>query len=223
MAQIRNPLHLEIIPSPGTQIPDWRTMEEKIEMVLPFAESIHLDLLDGKFAPNTTLLDSKPFAKYAKDITLEVHLMVENPIEYLKPFADAGFTRFIGQIEQMPDIEEFIAQAEMLGEVGLAVDSQTEVARILPYIEGIDFVLVMTVKAGWSNQKFMPDMLEKVGKLRATDPLLPIEIDGGVNDETITPAKDAGATRFVSTGFIYGGENKEENYKKLLSLVSSVE
>lgn len=215
MTQEPYALEIEIIPSPGTQIPDWKTMEQKIQMVLPFVKKIHIDLLDGKFAPNTTSLDAAPFTAYTKDILFEAHLMVEDPLQYLDTFAKAGFKRFIGQVEKMPDVAAFVAKAESLGEVGLAVDTPTAVDSILPYIEDLDFVLVMTVKAGFSNQQFMPEMLEKVKKLREKAPFLPIEIDGGVNDMTIKDARKAGATRFVTTGFLFGSTNLQTQFALL--------
>jgi ribulose-phosphate 3-epimerase len=217
--RIPNKLHREIIPSPGTNNATWDDMRQKLDMVKPFAKVIHIDLLDGKFAPNTTLLDAAPFAPYAKDIIFEAHLMVEHPAQYLEAFADAGFKRFIGQIEQMPDINEFIAKAESLGEVGLGVDTQTPVDAIFPYLEDIDFGFVMTVKAGFSRQSFMPEMLEKVKKLKEMDPLLPIEVDGGIKDSTIVAAREAGATRYVSTGFIFDAPKPEEGYHTLCELV----
>lgn len=218
MAAIRNPLHFEIIP--GILEQEWEEIEKKIEKTISFTESIHIDLLDGKFAPNTTFFDPAPFKKYSKDIILEVHMMVDNPVQYLEKWADAGFQRFIGHVEMMPDIPEFVAQAQLSGEAGLALDTMTQAEKIFPFIEDIDVAFVMTVKAGFSHQQFDPTMLEKIGELRAKDPLLPIEVDGGVNEEDITALKDAGATRFVSTGFLFGGENVEERYKNLKDLLS---
>lgn len=217
MAAIRNPLHFEIIP--GILEKESAEIEKKIEKVIQFAETIHIDLLDGKFADNTTFSDPSFFKRFTKDAKFEVHMMVENPQQYLKTWADAGFVRFIGQIEKMPNIEEFVAEGQMLGEVGLAVDIETPVEKILRYTEDLDFAFVMTVKAGFSNQSFDPRMLEKIGELRQKDELLPIEVDGGVNEEDITALKDAGATRFVSTGTIFGSENLKDEYGRLKNLL----
>src|SRR5438874_454398 len=102
----------EIIPSPGTHA-DFETYAKRIELVKDFAKTIHIDIVDGKFANNLTFMDPTPFKKYTSDIFFELHLMVENPIQYLKPWADAGFKRFIGQIEKMPDQAEFVAQGQL--------------------------------------------------------------------------------------------------------------
>src|SRR5258706_11661460 len=214
MSKIRNPLHLEIIP--GILEKEWSDIEKKMEIILPFADSVHIDVLDGKFAPNTTWMDPAPFSKYAKQVKLEVHLMVEDPLQYVKAYADAGFQRFVGHVEKMPDIPAFVAEGQLWGEVGLAVDTETSVEKLFAYLEDIDIAFAMTVKAGFSNQSHLPEMLEKVKALREKEQLLTIEIDGGVNDTNIVMAKNAGVTRFVSTGFIFTG-NPEENFKKLKS------
>lgn len=206
-------LEIEIIP--GILEKEWEAIEKKIQLVTPFAKVIHIDLLDGNFAPNTTWLDPSPFAQYTKATTFEAHLMVDNPMQYLEGFAQAGFKRFIGHIEKMPDIAAFVAKAERLGEVGLAVDSATSVEVLFPYIEDIDVAFVMTVQAGFSRQQFLPNMLEKVKALREKALFLPIEIDGGVNLETIRGAKAAGATRFVTTGYVFDSQNPGIQYEQL--------
>lgn len=219
MSRIRNPLHLEIVPSPGTQIQDWETMREKLQLIKPFVESVHLDFLDGKFVDNVDFMDPAPFAEFSKDIILEAHFMTDNPIQYLKPFADAGFRRFVGQVEKMPDIEEFVAQGQLLGEVGLAIDGPTSLESLTIPLDDLDVVLFYTgERAGFSGASMLPDRLEKVKALRAKDPFIAIEIDGGVNDINIVMAKEAGVTRFVSTGFIFNGK-PGENYKKLKNLI----
>ena len=220
----------EIIP--GILEKEWVEIERKINIAKQFAKAIHIDIIDGKFAPNTTFLDPSPFAKYAKDIFFELHMMVDNPIQYLKPFADAGFKRFLGHIEKMPDQAEFVAQAQILGEVGLAVDGPTPPDAIKVPYRDLDAVLIMTIKAGFSGQKLNPEYLKKVETLRSAmqnqgDPLahstgsgragsgLVIEVDGGINDQTIIAAKDAGATRFVANSFIFDNLNPKIQYEVL--------
>ncbi|MGH7246364.1 MAG: hypothetical protein ACREGI_05545 [Candidatus Levyibacteriota bacterium] len=207
----------EVIP--GILEKEWDVIEKKITLLKPFAKSIHIDLLDGKFAPNTTWLDPQAFTPFAKDFLLELHMMVENPLEYLKPFADAGFKRFIGQVEHMEDMEEFIAQGQLLGEVGLAIDSPTNPEVITVPLDDLDVVFVMTVKAGFSNQSFLPEMLKKVSYFREKSQSIPIEVDGGINDQTILAAKQAGATRFVSTGFLFNSDDPKAQYEKLTRCV----
>ncbi|HEV2340060.1 MAG TPA: hypothetical protein VGT05_04900 [Patescibacteria group bacterium] len=206
-------LDTEIIP--GILEEEWSEIERKIGLIKPFAHIMHIDLLDGIFAGNKTFSDPSPFALYAQDIFFELHLMVEDPLASVEKWANVGFKRFVGQVEKMPDIAEFVARVEDIGEVGLAIDTQTPVKTIQHYLEDIDVVLVMTVKAGFSHQTFEQMQLAKVQALRRLDPLLPIEIDGGITPQTLPLAKRAGATRFVSTGFLFGGQSCQAQYDLL--------
>jgi len=221
MGRIPYKLHGEVLP--GILEQDFPAIEKKLELIKPFASSVHIDILDGIFAPNKTFLDPLPFKKYSQDMFFEVHLMVDNPTAYVEPFANAGFQRFIGQVEKMKDLPEFVAIGQKQGEVGLGLDTQTDIDVITTYLEDLDFVFMMTVKAGFSNQSFLPDMLEKVKKLRARDQLIPIEVDGGITDTTLILAKEAGATRFVSTGFLFNqGKEVAQQYQHLCALATGV-
>lgn len=214
MSTIRNPLHKEIIP--GILEKEWGEIEKKIQAVLPFAESIHIDVIDGKFAPNTTWMDPAPFAKYTKQAQFEVHLMTDNPLQYVQSFADAGFVRFLGHVERMPDVAEFLAEAQLWGEAGLAFDGPTPLSSVQVNWHDVDMVLFYTgERIGFSEATLVVDRLEKVKELRAVDADIAIEIDGGVHDKNILLAKEAGATRFVSTGFLFDGGNVEEQYRIL--------
>ncbi len=205
----------EIIPSPGTGDKTFEEIEKKLLAVKGIARKIHIDVIDGKFAKNTTFSDPVPFARYAHDFVFEVHLMVDDPIKYLKPFADAGFQRFIGQVEKMSDQAEFVAQAQLLGNAGLAIDLGTGVHEIKVPLDDLDAILVMAVKAGFSGQVFSDDALVKIEELKElTD--IPIEVDGGINDRTIQIAKNLGATRFVATSFLFGeGLDPAKQFKLL--------
>ncbi len=211
----------EIIP--GILEKEWEKIEAKLELVKPFAKTVHIDLLDGKFADNATFLDPEPFKKYSDYFFFELHMMVDNPIQYLKPFADAGFKRFLGHIEKMPDQVAFVADGQLLGEVGLAIDGSTSLEKMSVSYEDLDCLLIMTIKAGISGQSFISSHLEKVKQVRAKHEFLTIEVDGGINDKTILLAKDAGVTRFVTTSFLYGDGNPQKQYKKLLDLLHSHE
>lgn len=213
-------LEPEVIPSPGTENKDWTTIKSKIELIKPFTKSVHIDIVDGKFAPNTTFLAPDSYKEYTNDLFFEVHLMVEDPLQYIKPFADAGFKRFIGQIEKMPDIAEFVAEVQLVGEVGLALDRQTSVDAVAISYEDIDVILIMTIQAGISGQKFLPELLDKVRRVREKSQFLPIEVDGGIRKENILQANEAGATRFVTTTAIFGSQDPREEYSFLTAMLS---
>lgn len=201
---------------PGILEKSWEEIEKKIEVVKTFTNRIHIDLIDGKFSPNATFMDPSPFKKYASEIEFELHMMVHEPINYLKPFAEAGFRRFIGHIEEMSDQVEFVAQGELLGEVGIAIDSPTPFEKVTVPLEDLDVIFFMTVKAGESGQTFIEEDLRKIENIK--NGFIPVEIDGGVSAENIEMAKKHGVSRFVATSSIFQG-NPQENYKKLTALL----
>lgn len=203
---------IEIIP--GILEKDWREIERKIELVRPFAKTIHIDIVDGKFAANTTFLDPKPFAKYTNPssgqaLFFELHMIVEEPINYLKPWAGVGFRRFLGHVEKMGNQAEFIAQGQMLGEVGLALDGPTALDTIGVAVDDLDALLFMGIKAGFSGQALVEDYVKKMEILKDTT-WIPLAVDGGINDQTIVKAAQMGATRFVSTSFLFNGDPKAQ-------------
>lgn len=200
---------------PGIFDQEWEDIERKIELCKSFTKVIHIDLLDGKFAPNTSFFDPKPFKKYSQDLFFEVHMMVEEPEQYIQAWAKEGFRRFIGHVEKMSDQASFVARAQQLGEVGLAVDLTSDLSSITVAHHDLDVVLVMTVKAGFSGQTFSQHPLDKVRQL-SNEELFPIEIDGGVNSDTIVHGLSAGATRFVTTSYLFGAENPATHYQELL-------
>lgn len=195
---------------------EWSAIERKLALVKPFAKTVHIDVIDGKFAPNTTFLDPKPFAPFSKDFLLEAHLMVEEPIDYIASFAASGFQRFLGHVESMSDQGEFVAAAQEVGEAGLAVDGPTSVEAIQVSFNDLDALLIMTIKAGFSGQPFEAGNLQKVQELANATPL-PIEVDGGMSDITIIQAKNAGATRFAASSFLFGADDLVLQYEKLVS------
>jgi ribulose-phosphate 3-epimerase len=214
----------EIIP--GILEKEWGEIEKKIEIVKPFVKTIHIDILDGKFAENTTFLDPTPFKKYSSDILFELHMMVEEPINYIKPWAEAGFKRFIGHIEKMSDQAAFITMAEEYGYAGLAVDGKTSLDKLTVSHLDIDIVLIMTIDAGFSGQEFQKEQLEKVKKLTKDTEMFPVEVDGGVNEEKLVEAWKAGARRFVTTSTLFGSDDPAKMFttlhEKCVKLAESV-
>ncbi len=208
----------EIIP--GILETSWEEIEAKINLCREFTRTIHIDFIDGKFSQNTTFLDFQKFSSLSKDLFLEAHLMVDEPIDFIKPLADAGFKRFVGHIEKMGSQEDFVVKAQEMGEVGLALDFKTPIEEIKVSFEDLDTVLVMGVNAGFSGQQFLPDSLEKVREIRKNS-LVSIEVDGGVNDKNIRDIEDAGANYFISTSFLFKGDIKT-NFETLSSLIFKV-
>lgn len=195
----------------------WKNIEEKVSVVKDFAGTIQIDIMDGKFVPGQTFSDPEPFSKYSKDFILEAHLMVNDPLSYLKPFADAGFKRFIAHVEALPqkkEQEEFIRQGKVFGKVGLAIDLETNIDSIKVPLDDLDILLVMLVKAGSSGQRFSQSALEKIRQLRKRTQA-EIEVDGGINLESMIEAKKAGATIFSVNSFLYKNEDPKNQFNLL--------
>lgn len=206
---------------PGILEQEWDAIERKIEQVKPFAHTIHIDLIDGMFAPTTTFADPEPFKKYTKDTFFELHLMVEEPSSYIEAWSKAGFQRFLGHVEHMSDQAAFVAKASEVGEVGLVLDGQTPVDAIHVSWDDLDTILLMMIHAGASGQQFQPQQLQKVETLAAKT-LLPLEVDGGIDERTILEAAKKGATRFVTTSYLFQqGITPQEQYVHLLKLLDA--
>ncbi len=208
----------EVIP--GILEKEWAEIEKKIERVALYVKTIHIDIIDGKFANNITFLDPAPFKKYTDEIFFELHMMVEEPINYLEAWAEVGFKRFLGHVEKMSSQVDFVAKAQTLGEVGLAVDGPTPTEVITVSLYDIDAVLIYTSEqAGFSGPPFVADRLDKVRLVRSKSEVL-IGVDGGINDQTVIQAKNAGATRFVSTSFLFESGDIESTIDKLKGAIN---
>jgi len=192
---------IDVIPSILEK--EWGPIEERLKLVADLVRAVQIDVADNTLVPNETFADFAKFTPYAEKLSLEAHLMVANPEKYIKPLADAGFKRLIAHVEAA-DPRLFLEQAEHEHvEVGMAIDGATEFEQIEPFLEEIDMVLVMTIEAGFSGQSFMVETVEKIKAIHQHFPDLSIEVDGGINDQTAKIAVDAGATRLVSTSFLF--------------------
>lgn len=209
---------MQIIP--GILEHDWNSIESKLEQTQTFTNTVHIDIIDGKFVNNRTFLDPEPFRKYSDRIFLELHMMVIDPAELIEQWARAGFRRFLGHVEHMISQKEFVEEAKRYGEVGLALDGPTHINAIKIPFEQVDSILVYTSnRVGFSGPPLMDGRLDKVRHLRKLTNI-PIEVDGGINDRNIVRARDAGATRFVATSHIWHSENPVDQFKGLTELIS---
>lgn len=187
---------------PGILEKDWPPIAQKLALVADLVEWVQVDIADNTMVPNETILKFDQFGQFDQ-FNFEAHLMVSQPEKYIKPLVDAGFKRLIAHVEcQDPRI--FLEQATYEHvEVGIAIDGATSIEQVEPFLEEVDMALVMTIEAGFSGQEFMPETVEKIRTIREHFPDLPVEVDGGINDKTAKLAKEAGATRLVSTSFLF--------------------
>jgi ribulose-phosphate 3-epimerase len=188
---------------PGILEKEWEMVEERLRLVEGLVDWVQIDFADNTMVPNTTCLDFVKFAPYANKTSLEAHFMVAQPEKYIKAAADAGFKRLIAHVEAH-DPRIFFDQAKYEHvEAGIAIDGPTEFETVEPFLEEADFVLVMMVEAGFSGGTFLPECVEKIKSIHSYLPDLPIEVAGGISNTTARLVREAGATRLVSTSYIF--------------------
>ncbi len=204
---------------PGVLEKNWEEVEKKLILAKTFTNTVHLDIIDGKFVDNKTFLDPEPFKKYSSDVFIELHMMVEEPIDYIEKWANAGIKRFIGHVEQMTSQREFVHLAKQFGEAGLALDGPTHISAIKIPFNTLDTILVYTSnRVGFSGPPLMEERLDKIRHLKKLTSI-PIEADGGINDKTILQTKAAGVSRFVATSYIFGSDDPSHKYKDLQKII----
>ena len=180
------------------------------------AKWLHVDIMDGHFVPNLSFGYSwvKAMRKIT-DLTLDVHLMIDTPIKYAKEFCEAGSDYLTIHVEA--DTEENIHKTidliRSLGvKPGVVVKPKTPAEAVLPFLDKIDMVLVMTVEPGFGGQKFMADMMPKLKKLRQmineVNPDCHLEVDGGVDLQTGEVCKENGADVLVAGSAFFGAADR---------------
>ena len=214
------------ILSPSILAADFRNLGENItEAARAGAQYIHIDVMDGMFVPSISF--GMPVISSIRGVTdrvFDVHLMVEDPDRYLDDFVKCGADILTVHAEACRHLDRTLEAIRSKGiKAGVALCPATPL-NVLDYVwNKIDMVLLLTVNPGFGGQKYIPEMTEKIAKLRAEIGKrgldIDIEVDGGINDRTIRTVLDAGANVCVAGSAVFG-ENIGENVKKYLAVMA---
>ena len=213
--------------SPSILSADFSCLHQEIRKVEKVADLLHLDVMDGHFVPNITFgpMVVKCLRKKS-NLPIEVHLMVDNPEEWIEPFAQAGCDIIIVHIETSYHLDRLITSIkEREIKAGVALNPSTPLCELEYILPRLDLVLLMTVNPGFGAQSFLPGVLPKIrdlkemGKKRGLS--FEIEVDGGINHDTVRKVVQAGATILVAGIAVFGAPDPQKAVLKLKEVANT--
>lgn len=218
-------MKMSVIIAPSVLSCDFANVQRDVEMINNSdADWFHVDVMDGVFVPNISFGFPviKAIKKHAKK-PLDVHIMIENPDDYVAQFKKAGTDILTVHYEACRNLHRTIQNIKANGmQAGVALNPHTPVAALVDVIKDLDLVLIMSVNPGFGGQKFITNAIEKVKQaaelIKRTGSNAKIEVDGGVNLETGKLLVEAGADALVAGSFVFGSDNPSETISKLKQL-----
>lgn len=210
---------------PSMLLCDFGNLEREVaQLEAAGIQAIHLDVMDGLFVPNLTY--GMPIVQAFRRLTkmsIDVHLMIQNPAKYAAQFVQAGADSITFHIEAHSNPSDLLSEIQDLGALaGLAINPSTDIEKVLPYLAACDFVLVMSVEAGFGGQAFNASMLDRTRRIREEfGPELLIEMDGGIGEKTIRDCCDAGTDLLVVGSAIFGKPRYGDAIARLNELIEA--
>lgn len=200
---------------------DERTFVERLRLIEDLAPVVHIDVMDGKFVPNTTWHDINIIRELKTPIGFEFHLMIEDPATFISQALNLpNAQRFIWHVETGARHHELLAECHAsTREAGLAISPKTEETIFDEYsVKELDEILIMGIKPGFSGQILIPSTLETAKRIHAKRPKTILGFDGGLNEKTLEMVRETGITRFCMASTIFETEDPRGTLKRLQNL-----
>lgn len=217
--------------APSILSADFSKLGEEIKAVEPYADYLHVDVMDGHFVPNISI--GVPVVESLKDFTelpLDVHLMISEPEKFVEKFAGAGadIITIHAEIFRNPEaMEKIIEHIKLHAKAGVSINPATPLSRIEKVLDKVDLVLIMSVNPGFGGQGFIESAVQKLKNLKKIKMQkksnFEIEIDGGIGLQNLQKVLDAGAEVVVSGSAIFHSENPAETAKKMRAILDLAE
>ncbi len=208
---------------PAILTDDFKIFKEQLTKISEHFSSVQIDVLDGIFLPNKTFSERAKLKDIDSEAFFELHLMVKDPLTEIGQWQDNdNVTNVIFHIEADGNPEECIKKIKQNGwKAGIALNPETPIAKIMPYVNLVDEVLFMTVHPGQQGAAFLPETLEKIKEFKKLGLSVICSADGGINKNTIKSVVAAGAEKLYIGGAITRAEDIEEAHDELVAILNS--
>ena len=203
---------------PAILTDDTKTLDKMVRQVETFTDFFQLDIMDGEFVPSRSI-NAGDVAALKTKLNWEAHLMVTDPQQYLEGFRKAGAKRVVFHYESGDYPLDVISQAKSIGlECGMAINPETDIEDIMPFVDRIDSVLFLSVTPGFYGSKFIPEVLDKIRQFRKLCPCVETGIDGGVKENNIATIASTGVDFICVGSAIFMQDNPAESFQRLSAL-----